>query len=45
MTRLRNDYRDKGWFEADSFYPVRLNPLEQTAGHPFDYGAAKGARR
>lgn len=34
-------YRDKGWFEADYFYPVHLNPVKRTAGRLFDYRAAR----
>lgn len=37
-------YRDKGWFEADFFYPVRLNPIKKAAGRLFDYTAARSAR-
>jgi multimeric flavodoxin WrbA len=29
-------YRDKGWFEADYFYPVHLSPLKKLAGGCFD---------
>ncbi len=29
-------YRDKGWFEAEYFYPVRLSPLKKVAGALFD---------
>jgi len=29
-------YRDKGWFESDYFYPVRLNPAKKLAGDFFD---------
>ena len=37
-------YRDKGWFGADYFYPVRLNPLKKAAGRLFDYTAARSRR-
>jgi multimeric flavodoxin WrbA len=37
-------YRDKGWFDADYFYPVRLNPIKKAAGKLFDYSAARSAR-
>ncbi|MCX6550501.1 MAG: flavodoxin family protein [Acidobacteria bacterium] len=37
-------YRDKGWFEADYFYPVRLSPFKKAAGHLFDYSAARSAK-
>lgn len=29
-------YREKGWFESDYFYPVKLNPLKKLAGKIFD---------
>lgn len=29
-------YRDKGWFDADYFYPTRLGPLKKLAGVLFD---------
>jgi hypothetical protein len=38
-------YREKGWFEADYFYPVRLNPIKRTAAHLFDYRAARSAKK
>jgi len=25
-------YRDKGWFESDYFYPVKLNPFKKLTG-------------
>ncbi len=37
-------YRDKGWFESEYFYPVRLNPIKKAVGRFFDYKAAKGAK-
>jgi multimeric flavodoxin WrbA len=37
-------YRDKGWFEADYYYPVRLNPFKKAAGRLFDYSAARSAK-
>ena len=39
LTEADCDYRyymDKGWFESDYFYPVRLNPLKKAAGRLFD---------
>ena len=33
------DYRyckDKGWFESDYYYEVRLNPIKKLLGHMFD---------
>jgi len=29
-------FRDKGWFESDYFYPVKLNPLKKLSGKVFD---------
>jgi hypothetical protein len=29
-------YRDKGWFESDYFYPVKLNPFKKLTGKIFD---------
>lgn len=29
-------YAEKGWLEADYFYPTRLGPLKKTAGYIFD---------
>lgn len=29
-------YRDKGWFESDYFYPVKLGPFKKLAGRVFD---------
>jgi multimeric flavodoxin WrbA len=29
-------YTDKGWFESDYYYPVRLGPLKKVAGKLFD---------
>lgn len=29
-------FRDRGWFESDYFYPVRLNPFQRLAGAFFD---------
>lgn len=34
-------YRDNGWFEADYFYPTRLNPLKKAAGMMFDYAVSR----
>ena len=39
LTETDRDYQyytDKGWFESDYFYPVRLNPLKKAAGRLFD---------
>jgi multimeric flavodoxin WrbA len=29
-------WRDKGWFESDYFYPVKLNPIKKLTGKVFD---------
>ena len=29
-------FRDKGWFESDYFYPVKLNPVKKLTGKIFD---------
>ena len=29
-------YRDKGWFESDYFYPVKLDPIKKLIGFIFD---------
>ena len=29
-------YRDKGWFDSDYFYPVKLNPIKKMTGKIFD---------
>jgi multimeric flavodoxin WrbA len=34
-------YRDKGWFESDYFYPVRLSPLKRAAGRFFEYSMSR----
>jgi multimeric flavodoxin WrbA len=38
-------YRDKGWFESDFFYPVRLNVFKKAAGALFDYTTSRSAKR
>ncbi|MDD5772662.1 MAG: flavodoxin family protein [bacterium] len=38
-------YRDKGWFESNYFYPVRLNPLKKIAGNLFDYTTARSIKK
>ncbi len=30
-------YRDKGWFESDFYYPVRLGPVKRVLGSVFDW--------
>ena len=36
-------YKDKGWFESDYFYPVKLNPLKKLTGRLFDWMARRMA--
>jgi multimeric flavodoxin WrbA len=38
-------YRDKGWFESDYYYPVRLNVFKKAAGNLFDYTTTRRAKR
>ena len=38
-------YRDRGWFEADYYYAVRLGPLKKTAGAAFDWIFARVYKR
>jgi len=38
-------YRDKGWFESDYFYPVRLGVLKKAAGDLFDWIAVSRAKK
>jgi len=37
-------YRDKGWFDSDYFYPVRLGSLKKLAGSLFDALGRRMAR-
>jgi NAD(P)H-dependent FMN reductase len=37
-------YQDHGWFDADYYYPVRLNPLKKAVGWTFD-AIARGMTR
>lgn len=44
LTEADSDYRyytDRGWFDSDYFYPVRLNPLKKAAGRYFDAAQAR----
>lgn len=39
LTETDSDYQyytERGWFESDYFYPVRLSPLKKAAGRLFD---------
>jgi multimeric flavodoxin WrbA len=48
LTEADRDYRyyaDKGWFDSDYFYPVRLNPLMKAAGRFFDAAQARKTRK
>lgn len=38
-------YKEKGWFESDYYYPVKLNPLKKMFGKLFDMIGAKTARK
>lgn len=38
-------YRDKGWFDSDYFYPVRLNAFKKIAGSLFDYAASRNVEK
>jgi multimeric flavodoxin WrbA len=38
-------YRDKGWFEADYFYPVRLNMFKKAAGSLVDYIMSRSVKK
>ena len=38
-------YEEKGWFDSDYFYPVRLGPLKRAAGCLFDAIGRQTARR
>ena len=38
-------YRDKGWFDDDYFYPVRLGPVRKGLGRLFDAIGSRMARR
>ena len=38
-------YRDKGWFESDYFYPVKLNSFKKLSGKIFDKLALQIIRR
>jgi len=38
-------YREKGWFEADYFYPVRLNIFKKAAGSMVDYIMSKSVKK
>jgi multimeric flavodoxin WrbA len=38
-------YRDKGWFESDYFYPVRLNAFKKTVGRLLDYVASRSSKK
>jgi hypothetical protein len=38
-------YRDKGWFESDYYYPIRLSVLKKAAGSLFDSMARSNTRK
>lgn len=37
-------YKEKGWFESDYYYPVKLNPLKKLNGNFFDMMATRSTR-
>ena len=37
-------YKEKGWFESDYFYPVKLNPFKKLTGRFFDMIATRSVR-
>ncbi len=34
-------YKERGWFDADYYYPTHLGPVKRMAGHFFDSMATK----
>jgi hypothetical protein len=38
-------YEEKGWFESDYYYPVKLNPFKKLIGRLFDRLAARSERK
>ncbi len=38
-------FKERGWFESDYFYPVRLGALKRAAGSLFDSMAQRGVRK
>ncbi len=44
-TRDHTYYKEKGWFESDYYYPVRLGPLKKAAGSFFDANARSSAKK
>jgi hypothetical protein len=37
-------YKEKGWFESDYYYPVKLNPFKKLIGRLFDRMAARSTK-
>jgi hypothetical protein len=37
-------YKEKGWFESDYYYPVRISPLKKLTGKFFDMVGTSMAR-
>jgi len=37
-------YLEKGWFDSDYYYPVRLNMFKKAAGSLFDYASSRSAK-
>ena len=38
-------YEEKGWFESDYYYPIRLSPVKKVAGGLFDWLGARMTRK
>lgn len=38
-------YKEKGWFESDYYYSVKLNPFKKLIDMLFDRMAARSARK
>lgn len=38
-------YRDKGWFESDYFYPVRMSMFKKAAGSLVDYITSRSVKK
>ena len=38
-------YKDKGWFESDYYYPVRMGPFKKATGSIFDWVGGRLAKK
>jgi multimeric flavodoxin WrbA len=38
-------YKEKGWFQSDFYYPVKLNPLKKLTGKLFDFLTIKTTKK